>query len=147
GAPMRELAMIGLATASLLRTPSGVRRANHFSFHPIYEVAAVFAGVFLTMLPALDLLRVRGAELGVREPWQFFWASGLLSSFLDNAPTYLAFLALGQGLRLTNEIIGVPDAVLAAISVGSVALGANPHSGTAPNLIVKAIAAACRHRI
>jgi Na+/H+ antiporter NhaD/arsenite permease-like protein len=76
----------------------------------------------------------------VREPWQFFWASGGLSSFLDNAPTYLAFLALGQGLRLPGEIVGVPVEILAAISVGSVAMGANTYIGNAPNFMVKAIA-------
>jgi Na+/H+ antiporter NhaD/arsenite permease-like protein len=76
----------------------------------------------------------------VQAPWQFFWASGLLSSFLDNAPTYLAFLALGQGLRLPGEIVGVPAAILAAISVGSVAMGANTYIGNAPNFMVKAIA-------
>ena len=90
--------------AVLLRapTPSCARR-NRFTFHPILEVAALFAGIFVTMLPALDLLRARGAELGVREPWQFFWATGALSSFLDNAPTYLTFLALAQGLGLPRR--------------------------------------------
>jgi Na+/H+ antiporter NhaD/arsenite permease-like protein len=92
------------------------------------------------MIPALELLRLRGAELGVREPWQFFWATGALSSFLDNAPTYLAFLALGQGLGLANEVVGVPDALLAAISVGAVAMGANTYIGNAPNFMVKSIA-------
>ena len=75
-----------------------------------------------------------------REPWQFFWASGALSSFLDNAPTYLTFLALGQGLRLADEIVGMPQAILAAISVGSVAMGANTYIGNAPNFMVKSIA-------
>src|SRR2546427_4236566 len=76
------------------------------------EVAVLFFGIFLTMIPALELLRVRGGELGVREPWQFFWAAGTLSSFLDNAPTYLTFLALAQGLHLTDEVIGVTNVVL-----------------------------------
>src|SRR5262249_35597148 len=79
-------------------------------------------------------------ELGVRAPWQFFWATGALSSFLDNAPTYLAFLALGQALRLSAEVVGIPEAILAAISVGSVAMGANTYIGNAPNFMVKAIA-------
>ena len=92
------------------------------------------------MIPALELLRHRGGELGVREPWQFFWATGVLSSFLDNAPTYLTFLALGQGLGLTREIVGVPEAILAAISVGAVAMGANSYIGNAPNFMVKSIA-------
>ena len=83
----------------------------------------LFFGIFLTMIPALELLRLRGDELGVREPWQFFWATGLLSSFLDNAPTYLAFLALGQGLGLAREVVDVPHAILAAISVGAVVHG------------------------
>jgi Na+/H+ antiporter NhaD/arsenite permease-like protein len=92
------------------------------------------------MMPALELLRTRGGELGVREPWQFFWASGLLSSFLDNAPTYLTFLALAQGLRLVDEVVGVPNAILAGISVGSVFMGANSYIGNAPNFMVKSIA-------
>jgi Na+/H+ antiporter NhaD/arsenite permease-like protein len=83
---------------------------------------------------------MRGAELGVREPWQFFWATGALSSFLDNAPTYLAFLALGQGLGLVPEVVGVPHAILAAISVGAVSMGANSYIGNAPNFMVKSIA-------
>jgi Na+/H+ antiporter NhaD/arsenite permease-like protein len=92
------------------------------------------------MIPALELLRLRGHELGVRQAWQFFWASGALSSFLDNAPTYLTFLALAQGLRLADEVVGVPHAILTAISVGAVAMGANTYIGNAPNFMVKAIA-------
>ena len=139
-APWRELAIVALAAASLALTPHRIRRDNGFSAGPMIEVAVLFAGIFLTMIPALDLLRLRGDELGVRAPWQFFWASGVLSSFLDNAPTYLTFLALGQGLRLPGEIVGVPAAILAAISVGSVAMGANTYIGNAPNFMVKAIA-------
>jgi Na+/H+ antiporter NhaD/arsenite permease-like protein len=124
-APWRELGMIALALGSLIRTDPELRRANHFSLDPILEVAVVFAGIFLTMLPALDLLRARGAELGVREPWQFFWATGALSSFLDNAPTYLTFLALAQGQGLAAEVVGVPHRILVAISLGAVFMGAN----------------------
>jgi Na+/H+ antiporter NhaD/arsenite permease-like protein len=140
GAPWREALILGLAALSLWRTPAQIRRANGFTSYPIVEVAVLFFGIFLTMLPALELLRLRGSELGVREPWQFFWASGLLSSFLDNAPTYLTFLALGQGLGLANEVVGVPHAVLVGISVGAVAMGANTYIGNAPNFMVKAIA-------
>jgi Na+/H+ antiporter NhaD/arsenite permease-like protein len=139
-APWRELAIVALAALSLQLTPARVRRDNGFSAGPMVEVAVLFAGIFLTMIPALDLLRLRGDELGVRAPWQFFWASGVLSSFLDNAPTYLAFLALGQGLQLSSEVVGVPAEILAAISVGSVAMGANTYIGNAPNFMVKAIA-------
>src|SRR5438874_12007784 len=139
-APWREIIIVSVAALSLWRTPRDIRHANGVTAYPMVEVAVLFFGIFLTMIPALELLRVRGGELGVREPWQFFWAAGSLSSFLDNAPTYLAFLALGQGLHLTNEVAGVTHVVLAAISVGSVAMGANSYIGNAPNFMVKSIA-------
>jgi len=138
--PWREIAIVALAGLSLWRTPRAIRRANGFTSYPMVEVAVLFFGIFLTMIPALELLRQRGSELGVREPWQFFWASGMLSSFLDNAPTYVTFLALAQGLGLASEVVGVPHAILAAISVGAVAMGANTYIGNAPNFMVKAIA-------
>jgi Na+/H+ antiporter NhaD/arsenite permease-like protein len=138
--PWRETAIVTLAAASLWRTPRAIRRANGFTAYPIVEVAVLFFGIFLTMIPALELLRLRGGELGVREPWQFFWATGALSSFLDNAPTYLVFLALGQSLGLAGEVVGVPHALLAAISVGAVSMGANSYIGNAPNFMVKSIA-------
>ena len=140
GAPAREAVLVALAAASLWRTPREIRRANGFTASPIVEVAVVFFGIFLTMIPALELLRLRGGELGVRAPWQFFWATGALSSFLDNAPTYLTFLALGQGLGLAREVADVPHTILTAISVGAVAMGANSYIGNAPNFMVKSIA-------
>ena len=138
--PAREVVVLALMAISLWRTPRDIRRANGFTASPILEVAVLFFGIFLTMVPALELLRTRGHELGVRQPWQFFWATGALSSFLDNAPTYLAFLALGQGLGLPADVVGVPRAILAAISVGAVAMGANTYIGNAPNFMVKSIA-------
>ena len=137
--PMREIAIAALAGISLWRTPRNIRHANGFTFYPIIEVAVLFFGIFLTVIPALELLRERGGELGV-QPWQFLWTTGGLSSVLDNAPTYLAFLALGQGLGLANEVGGVPHAILVAISVGAVAMGANTYIGNGPNFMVKAIA-------
>jgi Na+/H+ antiporter NhaD/arsenite permease-like protein len=139
-APWRELAILIVAAVSMWLTPAPIRRANSFTSYPIVEVAVLFFGIFLTMIPALDVLRDRGGELGVRSPAQFFWAVGALSSFLDNAPTYLTFLALAQGLGLPHEVVGVPHAILAAISVGAVAMGANTYIGNAPNFMVKAIA-------
>ena len=139
-APYREVAMILLATLSLVSTSREVRKANHFSFHPIFEVGAAFAGIFITMMPALDILRARGAGLGVREAWHFFWATGALSSFLDNAPTYLTFLALGQGQGLRADVVGVPHQILAAISLGAVFMGANTYIGNGPNFMVRSIA-------
>ncbi len=138
--PYRELTMIALSALSLVRTSKQLRAANHFSFHPILEVAAIFAGIFATMIPALDLLRAHGGALGVREPWHFFWATGVLSSFLDNAPTYLTFLALGQGLDLGAEVVGVPHRILTAISLGAVFMGANTYIGNGPNFMVRSIA-------
>jgi len=138
--PWREFLIATLALVSLWMTPRAIREANGFTFHPIVEVAVVFFGIFLTMIPALELLRLRGGELGVRAPWQFYWASGMLSSFLDNAPTYLTFLALAQGLGLAREVVDVPHVILAAISVGSVSMGANSYIGNAPNFMVKSIA-------
>jgi Na+/H+ antiporter NhaD/arsenite permease-like protein len=146
-APWREGVIVGLAALSLWRTPRAIRRANGFTSYPMVEVAVLFFGIFLTMMPALELLRTRGSELGVREPWQFFWATGILSSFLDNAPTYLTFLALGQGLGLADEVVGVPHAVLAAISTGAVFMGANTYIGNAPNFMVKSIAEEARIRV
>jgi Na+/H+ antiporter NhaD/arsenite permease-like protein len=139
-APWREIAIAIVASVSLWLTPAAIRRANSFTASPMIEVAVLFFGIFLTMIPALELLRARGGELGVREPAEFFWVSGVLSSVLDNAPTYLTFLALAQGLGLADEVVGVPHAILAAISVGAVAMGANTYIGNAPNFMVKAIA-------
>jgi len=138
--PWREVTIVALAAFSLWKTPQATRRANGFTLYPIVEVAVLFFGIFLTMIPALELLRVRGGELGVRAPWQFFWASGMLSSFLDNAPTYLTFLALAQGLGLAREVVDVPHVILAAISVGAVSMGANSYIGNAPNFMVRSIA-------
>ena len=146
-APVRELAILALAGISLWRTPKAIRRANQFTAAPMVEVAVLFLGIFLTMIPALELLHMRGGELGVREPWQFFWTAGTLSSFLDNAPTYLAFLALAQSLGLPAQVVGVPHVILAAISVGAVAMGANTYIGNAPNFMVKAIAEAAGVRM
>jgi Na+/H+ antiporter NhaD/arsenite permease-like protein len=146
-APWREALILGLTGLSLWQTPRALRRANGFTPHPMVEVAVLFLGIFFTMIPALELLRTRGGELAVREPWQFFWATGMLSSFLDNAPTYLTFLALGQGLPLADEVVGVPHAILAAISVGAVFMGANSYIGNAPNFMVKAIAEEAKIRM
>jgi Na+/H+ antiporter NhaD/arsenite permease-like protein len=123
---------------SLLVTPRRVRYENRFTWHPIVEVAVLFAGIFATMIPALLLLEQRGAELGVSQPWQYFWATGGLSSFLDNAPTYLTFWSLAQ--YLPNEVAGTTHRVLAAISCGAVFMGANTYIGNGPNFMVRSIA-------
>ncbi len=139
-------AMLGMAALSLATTPAELRKENAFGFGPIQEVAVLFAGIFATMFPALEILRARGGGLGVSEPWHFYWLSGILSSFLDNAPTYLTFAALAQGLHETGQaavhMAGGPisEELLAAISCGSVMMGANSYIGNGPNFMVKAIA-------
>src|SRR6185295_18072497 len=119
----------------------------HFHFHPIAEVAALFIGIFITMIPALEILNARAASLNLRHPWEFFWMSGGLSSFLDNAPTYLTFTAMASGLvggrpenlgALLNSTLG--QSLLAAVSCGSVFMGANTYIGNGPNFMVKSIA-------
>jgi Na+/H+ antiporter NhaD/arsenite permease-like protein len=139
-APYREAGMLAAAAASYAFTQRELRQANRFTFGPILEVGALFAGIFVTMLPALDLLRARGAALGVHEPWHFFWSTGVLSSFLDNAPTYLTFLALAQGQGMQAQVVGVSHEVLAAISLGAVFMGANSYIGNGPNFMVRSIA-------
>jgi Na+/H+ antiporter NhaD/arsenite permease-like protein len=136
-----------MALLSWLTTPRDLREENGFTWGPILEVAAVFAGIFATMIPALQILNARGAELGIRAPWQFFWASGALSSVLDNAPTYLAFAAMASGVLGTDAAdlgtllqTGEGAALLAAVSLGSVLMGANTYVGNGPNFMVRAIA-------
>jgi Na+/H+ antiporter NhaD/arsenite permease-like protein len=136
----REALIVAAAAAAWITTPAALRRENRFTAAPMLEVAAVFLGIFLTMLPALELLRARGGALGLREPGEFFWATGVLSAVLDNAPTYLALLAIAQGLALRDEVVGVTHGVLAGISLGAVCLGANSYIGNAPNFMVRAIA-------
>src|SRR5688572_796281 len=139
-APWRELVIVALTALAYATSAPERRRANRFSFGPILEVAAIFLGIFLTIEPTLELLRRHGAELGVRTPLGFFWATGVLSAVLDNAPTYLAFLAIAQGLGLAPEVVGVPHAVLAGIILGAVAFGALTYIGNAPNFMVRSIA-------
>ena len=133
---VREVVMLALAGASLRLTPRARRVENGFTFGPIVEVAALFAGIFLTMIPALLILEHHGAELGVTHPSEYFWASGMLSSFLDNTPTYVVFYELAH----TSFPGGVPDDILAGLSLGAVFMGANTYIGNGPNFMVKAIA-------
>jgi Na+/H+ antiporter NhaD/arsenite permease-like protein len=144
GAPwaygVQEGLMLAVSLAAWLSTPGRLREANRFGFAPIVEVAALFAGIFATMTPALLILNARAAELGLTEPWHYFWVTGVLSSFLDNAPTYLTFLALAQGQGLGADVVGVPHHILIAISLGAVFMGANTYIGNGPNFMVRSIA-------
>ena len=139
-----EIVIILLAAfLSFKTTDSSIRTKNHFTWGAIKEVAVLFIGIFITMQPALMLLKSVGPNLGISEPYQMFWATGTLSSFLDNTPTYLVFLTTAGTLGLTGGIttaLGqIPVNLLEAISCGAVFMGANTYIGNAPNFMVKAI--------
>ena len=148
--PWRELLMAGAAAASWSFTPQPVHDANHFNFHPIKEVAWLFFGIFGTMVPALDYLQIHAGRLGISTPVEFFAVTGLLSSCLDNAPTYLTLLAVAlgqQALSLKSEadvaLFAAHHATtLGAISLGAVFFGAATYIGNGPNFMVKSI---CEH--
>jgi Na+/H+ antiporter NhaD/arsenite permease-like protein len=153
----RELSMGLLAAISWWMTPAAIREGNLYSWGPILEVAALFCGIFVTMIPATALLETHGAALGVTQPWQYFWAAGVLSSFLDNAPTYVTFAAMACGSYAEHcpnaESLGSltlhPESqvVLQAISLGAVFMGANTYIGNGPNFMVRAIASASGYRM
>ncbi len=151
---LRDLMLVTMGLLSLKFTAKEIREGNGFTWGPIQEVAILFAGIFITIIPMLAMLRA-GTEgalafiIGaVREPWHYFWASGSLSSFLDNAPTYLTFLntALGRffpgrpELDAIHALIAQKEIYLKAISCGAVFMGANTYIGNAPNFMVKSIA-------
>lgn len=167
---LREVLMWGAAIASYYTTKKEVHAKNEFNFIPIQEVAILFAGIFATMIPALDWLQLNSRALGVTTPGQYFWDTGLLSSFLDNAPTYLNFLSAEFGLHganvdnpvhmkimlgiITPEQAGLPNPLvegarqitpdtwhyIQAISLGAVFFGACTYIGNGPNFMVKSIA-------
>ncbi len=146
---LQEGGMLLLAVLSFFVTSEKLHEANSFSFGPIIEVAVLFAGIFATMAPALLLLNHHGPSLGLTRAWQFFWTTGMLSSFLDNAPTYLTFAATAAGQqgvavegRYLAQLLATPEgpALLTAISAGAVLMGANTYIGNGPNFMVKAVA-------
>lgn len=158
---LRDSLLVFMGVLSLAVTPTSLRKQNHFSWAPIQEVAYLFAGIFMTIIPALAILRA-GSDgalallvSSVQTPAQYFWATGVLSSFLDNAPTYLTFFSSAQGklypgvpeAQAVPYLMGqVSDGVvsgaqfLMAISAGAVFMGANTYIGNAPNFMVKSIA-------
>ncbi|MBZ0272720.1 sodium:proton antiporter [bacterium] len=158
---IRDFAIVVIAISAYKSTQASMREANSFTWFPILEVAYLFAGIFVTIIPALEILKAgQEGALGflvsaVNTPPRYFWATGVLSSFLDNAPTYLTFFnaALGQLYPGVAEAQAVPHLIgaaaggpppgidfLAAISVGAVFMGANTYIGNAPNFMVKSIA-------
>ena len=157
---VRDLLIVVIGLVSIASTPRAVREDNAFTWEPMKEVAYLFFGIFVTIVPVLMILKA-GAEgsarvliAGITEPWQYFWMSGLLSSFLDNAPTYLTFLAMALGqlgidttqvtAALTGGLPGPASVqfalLLKAVSCGAVMMGANTYIGNAPNFMVLSIA-------
>jgi Na+/H+ antiporter NhaD/arsenite permease-like protein len=138
----REAAMVVVCVLSLALTPRAVHEANGFSLAPMIDVALVFAGLFTALGPVQTVLAASAPSLPLQKSWQLFWASGLLSAVLDNAPTYTAFAALARGLSAGagNLVAGITPIKLAAVSIGSVVMGATTYIGNGPNLMIKAIA-------
>ena len=147
---LAELLLIGLALTAWVTTSPTCREANAFGFAPIVEVAVLFLGIFVTMTAPLLVLNAHGSKLGLTEPWHYFWGTGLVSSVLDNAPTYLSFaatLAGGLGIGVESkgylgEVIASAEGarLLAAISCGAVFMGAMSYIGNGPNFMVKTLA-------
>lgn len=139
----REVVMLGLAAVSLVTTPAGLREENRFSYVAIVEVAALFFGIFLCMQAPVQILGARGPELGIDTAAKFFWSTGMLSSFLDNAPTYVVFFETARSLPAAGEaglVAGVAFPHLVAVSLGAVFMGACTYIGNGPNFMVKSIA-------
>ncbi len=151
---LRESIMIICALISLKKTPKPIHEANEFSLKPIQEVAVLFAGIFLTMIPTLEWLEKYASHLHLNSPMHFYFVTGGLSSFLDNAPTYLAFLSAAIGLFVpglgsaaahpgVSEVAYLLDyhpVHILAISAGAVFFGAMTYIGNGPNFLVKSIA-------
>jgi Na+/H+ antiporter NhaD/arsenite permease-like protein len=146
---LREGVLLALTALGWVTTSREVRAANRFSFFAINEVGALFLGIFLTMQVPVEILQARGPELGLRTPVEFFWATGILSSFLDNAPTYVVFFQTAGTLRPAGMPLlhgvetatgAIPLPLLRAIALGAVFMGANTYIGNGPNFMVKSIA-------
>ena len=146
---VRELVQLVMAGLSVALTPQLLRKENEFNYVAIGEVACLFIGIFITMQVPIEILNAKGGELGLTQPWQFFWATGLLSSFLDNAPTYVVFFetAAAPGFETTGAAVQtlsgrgeLSETLLYAISCGAVFMGANSYIGNGPNFMVKSIA-------
>jgi Na+/H+ antiporter NhaD/arsenite permease-like protein len=144
----REPVVVLTAFVSYLSTPHRIRGANDFSFFPLGEVAWLFLGIFGTMIPVLSFMEQSPGELGLRSEFDFYWATGLLSALLDNAPTYLASFAAVLGLHGVDlkdtahvaAFVTSDGRELVAVSLGAAFFGALTYIGNAPNLLIKSIA-------
>lgn len=139
---LREIIILLMGYLSILFTPNLLRDSNNFTWEPIQEVAYLFFGIFITMVPALLFLQSNAENLGINSERQFYYLTGILSSFLDNTPTAVTFHSLALGLQQTTGIIvaGIPEEFLKAISIGAVFFGSMTYIGNGPNFMIKAIA-------
>lgn len=140
---IREFTIVLMAVLSLMLTPKLTRVSNNFTWEPIKEVAYLFLGIFITMIPCLLYLQSHARSLGVETPTMFYYATGLLSSILDNTPTALTFHSLALGLVESGAdglIAGIPEALLKAISVSAVLFGSMTYIGNGPNFMIKSVA-------
>ena len=141
---LREAAQLAMVALSLAWGARSIRAANRFHFAAIVEVAALFVGIFITMQPVLQILKVHGPQLGLNSPKSFYWVTGGLSAVLDNAPTYMVFLETARSLppsgKFGPDVAGAPEQLLIAISLGAVFMGAMTYIGNGPNFMVKAVA-------
>jgi Na+/H+ antiporter NhaD/arsenite permease-like protein len=139
---IREGIIILMVIISLILTPRNIRASNNFTWKPIEEVAYLFFGIFITMVPCILYIESNARNLGITMPYQFYYFSGLLSSFLDSAPSAVTFhsLALGLGVHSGNMVAGIGEETLRAICLGSVFFGAITYIGNVPNFMVKSIA-------
>ncbi len=144
---LRDFTMVIMVVLSLITTKKVIHAKNNFSWAPIVEVAYLFIGIFITMIPALEYLRHNAASFGLTHPWQLYYSSGILSGFLDNAPTALTFYNVALGLQQPGAIAtgagfvaGIPEILMKAICTGAVMWGSLSYIGNGPNFMVKAIA-------
>jgi Na+/H+ antiporter NhaD/arsenite permease-like protein len=154
---VQEIIIVLIALVGYFAAPKLHRRKNDFTWAPLIEVAVLFAAIFVTMAPVLEILNawssgqrtILGMSFALHKPWHFFWATGALSSVLDNAPTYLAFAAAAAGLAgipphgpFIGELVAHEGGsmLLAALSTGAVFMGSLTYIGNAPNFMIRAIA-------
>ncbi len=144
---VREIVMLGSAFVSYRLTPKEIRHRNTFSFEPIKEVAFLFVGIFITLLPILNYVTANANAMGISGKSQIYWSTGGFTSFLDNAPTFLTFFSMSMGLNGLNinnpfevqNFISSQPLITALISVASVFFGAMTYIGNGPNFLVKSI--------
>lgn len=139
---LREAVLLAASVLSLLFTSKTIRKSNNFNWEPIIEVAYLFAGIFITMIPCLMYLEMNAVRFGLTKAFQYYYYTGSLSAFLDNTPSALTFYSLAKGMNLSSLEMagGIPANILRAISTAAVFFGSMTYIGNGPNFMIKAIA-------